>query len=389
MLTIQRGFMVSIVLVSKSLTLANGIKELVNQTVEHQVNLTVATNYQTPSDLVNEVTPETILYAIKEAYDDDGVLVLLDTYHSAHNAALAIANLEYDIAAHVSLCSAPIVEGTLAAASSISLGASLEEAKREAHKTISVKKLLLGENIPDFTIFPKNTNYEPVRSITAPVWLYPYNRFVIPRKKLYPHLLLEEQKRLINVIEQSKRDIDWLTEEVHRKLGDQYTHIFSSHRFLLENTELQLTVCSMINKYHCNAEFALQQTFIDLIDTYAQMDDDNMRARESDLDDILSRMLRYLTSSPPPLTQPPYPNVILVTKQLHPSTLMTLEPNRIKGILLSHGNPLSNTTLLANALDIPIINGAGKSALTLTNGQNITLKKIQNMWLYQNSYISH
>ncbi len=145
----------------------------------------------------------------------------------------------------------------------------------------------------------------------------------------------------------------------------------------------------MINKHHCNAEFALQQTFIDLIDTYAQMDDDNMRARESDLDDILSRMLRYLTSSPPPLTRPPYPNAILVTKQLHPSTLMTLEPNRIKGIVLSHGNPLSNTTVLANALDIPIINEAGKLALSLIDGQNITLKKIQNMWLYQNSYISH
>ncbi|MEQ4922515.1 phosphoenolpyruvate-utilizing N-terminal domain-containing protein [Proteus hauseri] len=381
--------MVSIVLVSKSLTLANGIKELVNQTVERQVKLTIATNHQTPLDLVNEVSPETILYAIKEAYHDDGVLILLDTYHSAQNAALAIANLEYDIAAHVSLCSAPIVEGTLAAASCISLGASLEEAKKEAHRTISVKKFQLGENLPDFTIYPKNTNYEPVRAITAPVWLYPYNRFVIPRKKLYPHLLLEEQKRLINAIEQSKRDIDWLTEEVHRRLGGQYTHIFSSHRFLLENTELQLTVCSMINKHHCNAEFALQQTFIDLIDTYAQMDDDNMRARESDLDDILSRMLRYLTSSPPPLTRPPYPNAILVTKQLHPSTLMTLEPNRIKGIVLSHGNPLSNTTVLANALDIPIINEAGKLALSLIDGQNITLKKIQNMWLYQNSYISH
>ena len=144
----------------------------------------------------------------------------------------------------------------------------------------------------------------------------------------------------------------------------------------------------MINKYHCNAEFALQQTFIDLIDTYAQMDDDNMRAGESDLDDILSRLLRYLTSAPP-IPPPPYPNAILVTKQLHPSTLITLYPYKIKGILLSHGNPLSNTTVLANALDIPIINEAGKQALSLTNGQNITLKKVQNIWLYQNTYISH
>lgn len=381
--------MVSIVLVSKSLTLAMGIQELVNQTVEQQVPLVIATNYQTPSDLANEVAPETILKAINEGYHDDGVLVLLDSYHSAQNAALAIANLDHNIASHVMLCSAPIVEGTLAAASAIALGASLEEAQKEAHKTITVKKFQLGENLPNFTIYPKNTNYEPVRTITAPVWLYPYNRFVISKKRLSSHLLLEEQKRLIKAIEQSKRDIDWLTEEVYRKLGEQYTHIFSSHRFLLENTELQLTVCSMINKYHCNAEFALQQTFIDLIDTYAQMDDDNMRARECDLDDILSRLLRYLTSAPPPPTSSPYPNAILVTKQLHPSTLISLDQSRIKGILLSNGNPLSNTTVLANALDIPIINEAGKKALSLINGQNLTLKKVQNIWLYQNSYISH
>ncbi|WP_342639658.1 phosphoenolpyruvate-utilizing N-terminal domain-containing protein [Proteus faecis] len=381
--------MVSIVLVSKSLTLANGIKELVNQTVNHQVKIAIATNYQTPSDLANEVSPETILSTIKKCYSKQGVLVLLDTYHSAQNAALAIANLEHNIATNVTLSSAPIVEGTLAAANSIALGASLEEAEKAAHKTITIKKLQLGENLLNFNILPKNTNYEPVKTLTAPVWLYPYHRFVIPRKKISSHLLLEEQKRLVKAIELSKKDIDWLTEEAHSKIGEQYAHIFSSHRFLLENTELQLTVCSMISKHHCNAEFALQQTFIDLIDTYAQMDDDNMRARESDLDDILSRLLRYLTSAPPPISDPPYTNTILVTKQLSPSTLMALDTNKIKGILLSHGNPLSNTTVLANALDIPIINEAGKQVLSLTDGQNITLKKVQNIWFYQNTYISH
>lgn len=380
--------MVSIVLVSKSLTLANGIKELVNQTVNHQVKIAIASNYQTPSDLANEVSPKTILSTIEKCYSKQGVLVLLDTYHSAKNAALAIADLEHSIATNIILSSAPIVEGTLAAANSIARGDSLEEAEKAAHKTITIKKLQLGENPLNFNILPKNTNYGPVKTITAPVWLYPYHRFVIPRKKISSNLLLEEQKRLVKAIERSKKDIDWLTEETHNKIGEQYAHIFSSHHFLLENTELQLTVCSMINKYHCNAEFALQQTFIDLIDTYAQMDDDNMRAGESDLDDILSRLLRYLTSAPP-IPPPPYPNAILVTKQLHPSTLITLDPYKIKGILLSHGNPLSNTTVLANALDIPIINEAGKQALSLTNGQNITLKKVQNIWLYQNTYISH
>lgn len=105
--------MVNIVLVSKNLMLANGIKELVNQTVDRQVKIAIATNYQAPLDLTHKVFSETILTTIKKILCKQGVLVLLDTY------TLAIANLDHDIVAHVALSSAPIVEGTLVATNAL------------------------------------------------------------------------------------------------------------------------------------------------------------------------------------------------------------------------------------------------------------------------------
>lgn len=60
--------MVNIVLVSKNLTLANGIKELVNQTVVAKSNIAIATNYQAPLDLTHKVFSETILTTIKKYY---------------------------------------------------------------------------------------------------------------------------------------------------------------------------------------------------------------------------------------------------------------------------------------------------------------------------------
>ncbi|AYY82921.1 hypothetical protein EGX81_19555 [Proteus vulgaris] len=60
--------MVNIVLVSKHLMLANGIKELVNQTVDRQVKIAIATNYQAPLDLTHKVFSETILTTIKKYY---------------------------------------------------------------------------------------------------------------------------------------------------------------------------------------------------------------------------------------------------------------------------------------------------------------------------------
>ncbi|MDN6088279.1 MAG: dihydroxyacetone kinase subunit DhaM, partial [Enterobacterales bacterium] len=60
------------------------------------------------------------------------------------SAETALELLDPEMSSHVKACSAPLVEGTLAAVVAASAGASLEDVEREAQSALQAKKAHLG-----------------------------------------------------------------------------------------------------------------------------------------------------------------------------------------------------------------------------------------------------
>jgi phosphocarrier protein FPr len=83
--------------------------------------------------------------AITSADSADGVLVLLDLGSAILSAELALEFLEPDVAGHVRLTSAPLVEGLVAAVVTASTGASLDAVVAEAERGLAGKQDHLGE----------------------------------------------------------------------------------------------------------------------------------------------------------------------------------------------------------------------------------------------------
>ncbi|MCV7228588.1 dihydroxyacetone kinase phosphoryl donor subunit DhaM [Mycolicibacterium komossense] len=83
--------------------------------------------------------------AIEEADSPDGVLVLMDLGSAVMSAELALELVDPEIAAHVRLCSAPLVEGLVAAVVTAGTGASLEAVTAEALRGLAAKQDHLGD----------------------------------------------------------------------------------------------------------------------------------------------------------------------------------------------------------------------------------------------------
>ena len=75
---------------------------------------------------------EAILTAIDQAWSDRGVVVLVDLGGAETNSEMAVEMLPEKKRAKVVVCNAPIVEGSVMAATEASGGASLEEVRRTA-----------------------------------------------------------------------------------------------------------------------------------------------------------------------------------------------------------------------------------------------------------------
>jgi phosphoenolpyruvate-protein phosphotransferase/dihydroxyacetone kinase phosphotransfer subunit len=136
--------MIGIVVVSHSVRLAEGVREMVGQMVHGQVPLAVAAGIESDRDVLG-TDPLRVQQAIQSVYCDDGVVVLMDLGSALMSAEMAIELLPEEQRAHVHLCPAPLVEGAVAAAVQAASGAGVDQVLAEARGALAAKAAGLGQ----------------------------------------------------------------------------------------------------------------------------------------------------------------------------------------------------------------------------------------------------
>jgi PTS hybrid protein len=134
---------VSLVLVSHSATLVEGLREMVAQVAGADVRVTTAGG--TEDGRLGTSAPR-IAEAIREAVGEgsgsraDGVLVLLDLGSAALSLEIALEELDDETRSIVRVSEAPLVEGAVIAAVQASTGASLDEVAAAAMTAATMPK---------------------------------------------------------------------------------------------------------------------------------------------------------------------------------------------------------------------------------------------------------
>ena len=142
--------MVSIVIVSHSARLAEGVQELADQMVQGQVPIAIAGGIDDPENPIGTNAMQ-VLAAIESVYSEDGVLVLMDLGSALLSAEMALEFLAPEQRDRVRLCAAPLVEGAVAAAVQAMVGGSLKQVRNEAQGALKVKAEQLGVALKEET----------------------------------------------------------------------------------------------------------------------------------------------------------------------------------------------------------------------------------------------
>lgn len=122
--------MVSLVLISHSNKIVEGLKELVSQ-MSGDVKIGVAGG---TNDNRIGTDPIKIMSAIEEVYSDDGILILYDLGSALMNAELALDMIDEKIKNKVEISKSSLVEGAFVAGIESSMGKSMEEIKKSLEK---------------------------------------------------------------------------------------------------------------------------------------------------------------------------------------------------------------------------------------------------------------
>src|SRR6266446_8310371 len=186
--------------------------------------------------------------------------------------------------------------------------------------------------------------------------------FVSFNFKLRPDQVRKEIERFRGSVEKSREQLKRMQSELKKKTGPESSFLIDAHLLVLQDRLFVDRIIEKIEADYINSEWAIQQVSDDLFQAYDRLNDEYLRERRGDLDDIVRRLLHNLQSKPlPSFKKLPY-DAILVGKMVPPSTLFELRSHRIVGLATETGSPLSHTAIMARSLEIPAVVGAAELA---------------------------
>jgi phosphotransferase system enzyme I (PtsI) len=168
--------------------------------------------------------------------------------------------------------------------------------------------------------------------------------------------LERERHRFRVAVRLSRRQLEAIKARAEKELGRGHAYIFDAHLLFLEDAKLTRDVEDYIVKEHANAEWAAKVVGDRLLSIYTQINDDYLRERGSDIEDVIQRLLANLTGE-----GPKYPNLsedaVIVSPDLLPSTVAELNLKHVKAIATDAGGWTSHMAIIARGLGLTAVVG--------------------------------
>lgn len=183
-------------------------------------------------------------------------------------------------------------------------------------------------------------------------------------------------------IDRVRRGRNAVVQELHRLQAQmpadappELAALLDVHLLLLQDEALTTGVRHWITERLYNAEWALTTQYELIARQFDEMEDDYLRERKADLEQVVERILRYMKGEASPVAPPPAGTrrktqqdlllddatdvpLVLVAHDLSPADLLQFKQSVFAGFITDVGGKTSHTAIVARSMDIPAVVGA-------------------------------
>jgi len=165
-----------------------------------------------------------------------------------------------------------------------------------------------------------------------------------------------ECQRFRAAVALARTRVQTIKEYAEERLGADHSYIFDAHLLMLDDVKLTEEIEREIFSGHANAEWAVKVAGDRLLSRYAEIKDDYLRARVSDVEDVLQRLLVALSGAQNDrrdLSE----DAVVVALDLLPSAVAELDLRHARALATDSGGWTSHTAILARGVGIPAVVG--------------------------------
>jgi phosphotransferase system enzyme I (PtsI) len=182
-----------------------------------------------------------------------------------------------------------------------------------------------------------------------------------------------EIKRFRDAVREAQRQLHKAMRRFREAFSSERAYILEAHLMMLKDRNLGRQVEDCIRNNRVNAEWAVRDVSLHLLDIYAQITDDYLRERGSDVADVSNRVIKILSGKKTRDLNELAENSIIVADDLLPSVAADLDPRRVHGFVTSVGGWASHTSIIARSVNIPAVVGVRGITEHIRTGETIII----------------
>jgi phosphotransferase system enzyme I (PtsI) len=162
-------------------------------------------------------------------------------------------------------------------------------------------------------------------------------------------------------------------------LNDDEIGILETQVELINDPQIKEDVLAKIETEYNTANDAMIAVTAGIVALFESMDDEYMRARSADFQDIGNRILKYINRNGETNNRSFAPDTIIIADDLTPSDTITLDLNLVTGFATQAGSKTSHAAIIAKSKGLPAVVACGDELMNINHNDFIILDGLSGM----------
>lgn len=199
-------------------------------------------------------------------------------------------------------------------------------------------------------------------------FLFDIRQLIVTEKDIKQNAIPSEITRFEEALIKTRSEILAIQKKISREMGAQHAEIFNAHLLVLEDRTLIEEVIEGLKKERKCVEFIFSKIIGKYIRVFSKMNDEYLKERTSDIEDIGKRILKNLIGAQENTLSDLKERVIVVAYDLSPSDTANMHKKNVAGFITDIGGRTSHTAIMAKSLEIPAVVGLEKATARIKTG---------------------
>jgi phosphoenolpyruvate-protein phosphotransferase (PTS system enzyme I) len=192
--------------------------------------------------------------------------------------------------------------------------------------------------------------------------------FDIPKEPIRPDEIPLQIQLFEEALIATRKEIIELQKRISKDMGQEEAQIFDAHLLVLEDRMLIEEVISRLKKEQINVPFIFSEVLKKYIAVFSKIEDEYLRERTADLNDVGKRVLRHLLGKEHRGLKDLKERVVVIAHDLSPSDTAAMHKQLVCAFVTDIGGKTSHTAIMAKSLEIPAVVGSVEATTKIKSG---------------------